>query len=140
MFDKDAIVRAVVEAGYRHLDCAMIYKNEELVGEALKEIFAAGIKREEIYITTKLWHSGYNDVEAACRESLTKLGLDYVDLYLIHWPVGFYTEPKMPLHKLWPNMEALIEKGLTKSIGLCNHNTQMIWDLLCYAKIKPVAV
>lgn len=82
---KEMVKRAILEYGYRHIDTAMIYGNEEQIGEALAEVMAAGVPREELYITTKLWHSQYNDVEAACRESLRKLGLEYIDLYLVHW-------------------------------------------------------
>ena len=126
-----------MEAGYTHLDTAAVYQNEEVVGAALAECFSKGKKREEIFVTTKLYHDKFDDVEGAIKESLTKLGLDYVDLYLIHWPMMYYA--KKPLHQLWPDMEALVEKGLTKSIGLSNFNTQLIFDLLSYAKIKPVA-
>lgn len=69
---------------------------------------------------------------------MKKLGVDYIDLYLIHFPLGFYAEPRKPLHILWAEMEALVEKGLVKSIGVSNFNTQLIWDLLTYCKIKPV--
>lgn len=132
------MVNAIMTAGYAHIDTAMIYKNEEVVGAALAECFQKGKKREDIYVTTKLWHTQYADVEGAMRESLKKLGLDYVDLYLIHWPLMYYSDPQKPLHVLWPEMEALVSKGLTKSIGVSNFNTQLIWDLLTYAKIKPV--
>jgi diketogulonate reductase-like aldo/keto reductase len=107
------------------------------VGEALTEAFAKGIKREDMFITTKLWHSGYSDVEGALKESLAKMKLDYVDMYLIHFPMGVFCEPKMPLHILWPKMEAVVENGMTRGIGVSNMNTQIIWDLLTYAKIAP---
>jgi diketogulonate reductase-like aldo/keto reductase len=84
-----------------------------------------------------LWHDEYADVEGALKRSLERLKLDYVDMYIIHWPMGYYSEPRKPVHALWPEMEALVEKGLTKGIGVSNYNTQMIWDLLCYCKIKP---
>jgi len=129
---------AMNEAGYIHIDTASIYKNEEKVGEALKALFASGKKREDIFVTTKIWHSDHNDAHAALKTSLTKLGLDYVDLYLVHWPIGGYADPACPLHKLWPQMEALVEQGLTKSIGVSNFNVQLLLDLLTYAKIKPV--
>jgi diketogulonate reductase-like aldo/keto reductase len=87
------MVNAIMTAGYTHIDTAMIYKNEEVVGEALAECFQKGKKREDIFVTTKLWHSQYADVEGAMRESLKKLGLDFVDLYLIHWPMGYYSDP-----------------------------------------------
>ena len=134
---KDSIVAAVMEAGYALIDTAHIYGNEEVVGAALTECFAKGKKREEVYVVTKLWHTDYADVEGAMRKSLELLKLDYADLYLIHWPNGYWAEPRKPLHVLWPEMESLVAKGLTKSIGVSNFNTQLLWDLLTYCKIKP---
>ena len=81
----DVIKTAILEHGYRRIDTAAEYKNEELVGKALQECFAQGIKREEIFVSTKLWRSDRGRVEDALRDSLQKLKLDYVDLYLIHW-------------------------------------------------------
>jgi diketogulonate reductase-like aldo/keto reductase len=133
----EPFVTAIMEAGYRHIDTAMLYGNEELIGQALEQVFAKGIKREEIFLTTKLWHTEYGDVEGSLRKSLARLKLDYVDQFLIHWPNGYMAEPKKPIHKIWPEMEALVEKGLVKSIGISNFNVQMVWDLLCYCKITP---
>ena len=135
---KESLVASVMEVGYVHLDTATVYENEECIGEALQECFAQGKKREDLYITTKIWHKAYGDVEGQIRKSLAALKVDYVDLYLIHWPMGYYAEPKKPLHVLWAEMEALVAKGLTKSIGVSNFNTQLLWDLLTYAKIPPV--
>ena len=111
--------------GYRHIDTAKVYQNEEAIGEALEECMAAGIRREELFITTKLWHDDYHNVEAACRESLRKLRLEYVDLYLIHWPVNGMScsgSPKVPMHVLWAKMEQLKELGLARAIGVSNFN------------------
>lgn len=80
------------------------------------------MKREDLFVTTKLWHNNYDDPEAALRLSLKKLQLEYVDLYLIHWPAGFFSPAKKPLHKLWAELEALVDKGLIKSLGLSNFN------------------
>ena len=82
-----AIVKAaIIHNGYRHIDTAAVYENEEAIGEALKEVFAeSAIKREDLFITTKLWQSGRDDVEAAISASIQKLGCEYLDLYLIHW-------------------------------------------------------
>ena len=102
------------------------------------EVFAEGKKREDFYITTKLWHSDYSDVEGAIKKSLAGMKIDFVDLYLIHWPLGIKAEPMKPLHKLWPELESLVDNGYTKSIGISNFNVQLIWDLLTYARIKPV--
>lgn len=92
--------------GYRHLDTAELYKNEAEIGEVLQECFEAGLKREEIFITTKLWVDDVADPEAALKTSLGKLKLDYVDLYLIHWPVTPFDKDtgkhaKIPFYKTW---------------------------------------
>ena len=109
------VKRAILEYGYRHIDTAKIYANEEQIGEALEEVIAAGVPRSELYITTKLWHDDYHDVEAACRESLRKLRLDYVDLYLVHWvrPVMDWNDDNWkitspPQLQIWSKMEALV--------------------------------
>ena len=142
---KEMVKKAILEYGYRHIDTAMIYGNEELIGEALAECMAAGVPRSELYITTKLWHSDYADVEAACRESLRKLGLDYVDLYLVHWvrPVINWDDPNWaitspPHHVIWSKMEALVDAGLTKSIGVSNCVMPQLADLIAGCRIKPV--
>jgi len=139
--DKDSIVKAILEVGYRHIDTAWVYENEEVVGEAIKEAIEKSdgkIRREDLFVVTKIWHKMYEDPEAALREQLKKLQLEYVDCYLIHWPGGFFAEKKKPLHVLWGQLESLVDKGLTKSLGLSNFNLQLIADLLCYARHKPV--
>lgn len=99
-----------VRSGYRHFDTATKYGNEEYLGEALAQCMAGGlVKREELYITTKLWHDNYNDPEAALRLSLKKLQMDYVDMYLIHWPVNGVCDHKIPMHKLWAMLEGFVE-------------------------------
>jgi len=140
--DKEVVVRSVTEGGYRHIDTAKVYENEETIGQAIKEIGEAGIKREELFITTKLWRSDFADPVSACKESLKKLDLEYVDLYLIHWPTPPSTEDKksfqkIPMHKIWEGMEKCVEEGLVRSIGISNFNTQIICDMLTYAKIQP---
>ena len=136
-------VKAALELGYRHFDTAKAYNNEEQLGVALKKIMAAGVKREELFITTKLWISHKGNPEEALQASLKRLGLDYVDLYLIHWPVNVSLDDdnpkpeKWPLHVLWAKLEALVDQGLTKTIGLSNYNCQIINDLLTYCRIKP---
>lgn len=154
--NKDAaheMSKAITEIGYRSIDTASRYSNEEVVGECIKLAIESGkVKREELFITTKLWIDEVEDVEAACKSSLKRLGLDYVDLYLVHWPVAVktvkpasesgeavYERMRMPMHKVWPQMEALVAKGLAKSIGVSNFNVQLLWDLLSYCQIKPAA-
>ena len=147
---KDVIKQGVKDLGYRMLDCASFYKNEELVGQALKELFEEKVvERKDLYIVSKVWWDEVDDVEAACKRSLTKLGVDQLDMYLIHWPIAMkvienpdgsksYERMKLPMHKIWEQMEALVDKGMVKSIGLSNFNIQLIWDMLSYCRIKPV--
>ena len=157
--DPTIIARAVKEIGYRTIDTASRYKNEDTVGEAIKMItkpvegesdHPAAVKREELFIVTKVWIDEVEDVEAACRRSLAKLGLEFVDLYLLHWPIAVRTLPendkdgnpvyekiKIPVHKIWPQMEALVDLGLAKSIGVSNFGVQSLWDLTSYARIPP---
>ncbi|MBB3696762.1 aldo/keto reductase [Flammeovirga yaeyamensis] len=116
-----AAVLAALEAGYRHIDTAMIYENEEGVGEAIAE---SGVPREEIFVTTKLWNEDIRNgnAEEALKLSLKKLQLDYVDLYLIHWPAKGYV-------KAWDQMIELQKQGLIKSIGVSNFNPHHLEDL-----------
>lgn len=141
---KIVVREAIINHGYRAIDTATIYNNEEAIGEALQEAFAAGIKREDVFITTKLWQTDREDVEGALRLSLKKLKLEYIDLYLIHW-----LAPKMvwedaepikctPTHKVWAELERLVDAGLIKSIGVSNASVQALVDLWSYARIKPV--
>lgn len=141
---KEIVKKAVLEHGYRHIDTAKFYGNEQAVGEAVAECIAAGVPRSELFITTKLWHDDYNDVEGALRESLRKLGLDYVDLYLVHWmrPVIDWTTDDYkivspPHHVIWKSMEACQKAGLTKSIGVSNATMVQMADLLAGCEIRP---
>ncbi len=118
-----AIVRTAIDTGYRSIDTAAIYRNERGVGEG---IAAAGVARDELFITTKLWNDRHADPHAALTESLDKLGLDHVDLYLIHWPTTADTYVDA-----WRKMAALRDDGLTRAIGVCNfqlHHLQRILD------------
>lgn len=138
----DTIVYAVTELGYRHIDTAKLYGNEHIIGEALKECFEKGVKREDMFIVTKLWRTDFHDVEGSLKESLTKLQLEYLDLYLIHWmatDVDWETcEIKgPPLHEVWKNLEDCYEKGLTKNIGVSNCSVALFIELCAGAKIKP---
>lgn len=104
--------------------------NEKTVGKALKEVMEK-VERKDMYIVSKVFWDEIEDVEKACRQSIADLGTEYLDLYLIHWPValnfpkeqgGPYTRIKMPMYKIWEQMESLVEKGLVKSIGVSNFN------------------
>nr|ATJ44536.1 aldehyde reductase 6 [Helicoverpa assulta] len=147
-------VKDAIDAGYRHIDCAHIYLNEKEVGEALKTKFDEGvIKREDIFITSKLWCTFHRPdlVEGAIKTTLQNLGLDYLDLYLIHWPQAFKEGeelfPKDAEDKIiaspvdyvdtYKAMEKLVEQGLTRSIGLSNFNKRQIERVLEVATIKP---
>ena len=118
-----------------------------MVGGVINEIINVDkvLKREDLFVTSKVWIDEVEDVEAACRKSLEKLKLDYVDLYMVHWPLftksdgqGGFQRIKMPRYKVWEQMEALVDKGLVKSIGVSNYNFQSVWDMLNYCRIKPV--
>jgi diketogulonate reductase-like aldo/keto reductase len=121
-------VRWALELGYRHIDTAQLYGNEESVGKALRE---SGLPREEVFITTK-FHPGSRDPVAAAEESLARLGLDRVDLYLVHWPEGGPTWA-------WPGMERARELGYTRSIGVSNFDGGELRQLLATAAVPPVA-
>ncbi len=124
---RKSIKEAILDLGYRHLDTASLYENEAEIGEVLEQCFKTGLKREEMFITTKVWINDIADPASALKTSLAKLRLEYVDLYLIHWPIAPYDKTKkrhapIPLHETWPKMEALVKAGLTKAIGISNFN------------------
>ena len=124
-------IKFALENGYRLIDTAKIYKNEEEVGKGINEYLSSHkeIKREDLYIVTKLWQDEQNDPVNALKNSLKRLNLSYVDLFLIHWPLPNYSnnkvEKKVPLHLIWEGMEKCVELGLTKSIGVSNFNAQI---------------
>lgn len=123
-------VTDALEAGYRLIDTASAYFNEEAVGKAIK---ASGIPREELFITTKLWiqDAGYENAKKAFNVSLEKLGLDYLDLYLIHQPMNDY-------YSSWRAMEELYEEGKIRAIGVSNFYPERLADLCTNARIKPM--
>ncbi|KAL3843386.1 hypothetical protein ACJIZ3_000789 [Penstemon smallii] len=152
---KELIIHAI-KIGYRHFDCAAKYQNEEELGDAIAEAIQRGlVKREELFITTKLWNSDHGYVLEACKDSLRKLRLDYLDLYLVHFPVPtkftgigklksvigedgiLDIDTNISLESTWRGMEDLVSKGLVRSIGISNYSLLLTRDCLAYAKIRP---
>ena len=148
----DVIIEAV-KYGYRHIDCAYIYQNEAIVGRALKHLFDAGVvRREELWITSKLWNASHRREQAlpAIRKSLELLGLDYLDMYLIHWPVAlregtlfpdsaadFVALDEVPIAQTWQGMEDCLDAGLTRHIGVSNFSVKKLGALLETCRIRP---
>jgi diketogulonate reductase-like aldo/keto reductase len=151
-------VKAAVEVGFRHLDAAERYRNEAEVGAALQELFAAGtVRREDLFVTTKLWNNNHRPerVEPALQASLTRLGLEAVDLYLVHTPFAFRPgddqDPRdahgsviyddgVTLEETWSAMEDLVDAGLTRAIGLSDIDVDGTHKVLNAARIKPAVV
>ncbi|KAM7534355.1 hypothetical protein Aperf_G00000116603 [Anoplocephala perfoliata] len=148
-------VKEALDAGYRHFDTAMFYGTEKPVGQAIVEsIKKHRLKREDVFVTSKLWCDKHDpkDVRKTCEESLRNLGLDYLDLYLIHWPVSFHLKEGAKFniddpntlvyedHKLedtWDEMEKLVSAGLVKSVGVSNFNKRQIERIIKHGKIVP---
>ncbi|MCK5775675.1 MAG: aldo/keto reductase [Bacteroidales bacterium] len=149
----EALFKAAMD-GYRHFDCAAVYGNEEQIGNALKKVQAAGIKREELWITSKLWNDKHaeEDVIPAFKKSLNDLQLDYLDLYLVHWPFPNFHAPgcdvssrnlnsRPYIHedfmKIWRQLETLVDMGLVRNIGTSNVTIPKLKLILGDARIKP---
>ncbi|MGA3046748.1 MAG: aldo/keto reductase [Terracidiphilus sp.] len=147
-------VRGAADAGYRHFDCASVYGNEREIGVSLEAIQQSGVRRDELWITSKLWNDkhGEDDVIAACRKSLRDLRLEYLDLYLVHWPFPNFHPPgcdvssrcadaKPYIHesymKTWHKMEELVDLGLVRHIGASNMTIPKLRLVLRDARIKP---
>jgi len=131
------VVKHAIVSGYRSIDTARIYDNEQSVGEGIRQgIEAAGISRADLFITTKLWLDdyGYRESQAAYQASLDRLGLDYVDLYLLHWP-GQDTQLYIDS---WKGLEKLYNDGKVRNIGVSNFNIEQLDRLLEEASVKPV--
>lgn len=127
----ESSVKMAIQAGYRSVDTAAIYRNEEGVGKAIKE---SGVPREELFITTKVWNAdqGYESTLAAFEASMEKLGLEYLDLYLVHWPVkGKYIDT-------WKALEKLYADGKVRAIGVSNFHIHHLQDVLEVAEVKPM--
>ena len=147
-------VKGAATVGYRHFDCASVYGNESAVGASLEAIVQGGIKREELWVTSKLWNDkhGEDDVIASCKQSLADLRLKYLDLYLVHWPFPNFHAPecdvssrspdaKPYIHesymKTWRKMEELVDLGLVRHIGTSNMTIPKLKMVLRDARIKP---
>jgi diketogulonate reductase-like aldo/keto reductase len=147
-------VKGAIEVGYRHLDCAAVYANEDRIGVSLQELFRNGLRREELWITSKLWNDRHaaSDVIPACRKSLADLQLSYLDMYLVHWPFpnfhppGCSVDSRSPearpyIHekfmKTWRPMEKLVDLGLVRHIGTSNMTIPKLNLLLRDARIPP---
>lgn len=151
--DAYGAVKAALRVGYRHIDCAPIYGNEAEVGKALSESFAEGIvSREEVWVTSKLWNSAHapEDVRPGLEQTLADLQLEYLDLYLIHWPVAlkpgkklpesgadFVSLDELPLASTWTAMEPLVEAGLCRHIGVSNFSVTKLRSLLDSSQRPP---
>jgi len=149
-------VFGAAEIGYRHFDCAAVYGNEKEIGVSLQKIMSSGVQREELWVTSKLWNNKHaeEDVIPACRQTLQDLKLEYLDLYLVHWPFPNHHGPGADVNsrdplavpyihenyiKTWRQMEKLVELGLARHIGTSNMTIPKIKLLLRDAKIKPAA-
>lgn len=147
-------VKGAAAVGYRHFDCASVYGNEDAVGASLEQVIRGGVRREDLWITSKLWNDkhGEQDVIASCRKSIDDLRLEYLDLYLVHWPFPNFHAPgcdvssrsadaRPYIHdhymKTWRKMEELVDQGLTRHIGTSNMTIPKLELVLRDARIKP---
>ncbi len=164
--DAAGLVQQAIRVGYRHLDCACDYGNEAEVGAGIRAALAGGLcRREDLWVTSKLWNTYHarGHVRPAVERSLRDLGLDYLDLYLVHFPIaqkfvpfdvryppGWFFDPDapdphmefapVPLAETWAAMEELVSAGLVRNVGVCNYGTAMLRDLLNSARVKPAVL
>jgi len=160
------LIQEAIKAGYRHFDNACDYGNEAEVGNGLQAAYDAGLcQREDLWLTSKLWNTFHEpeNVKEACVKSLLDLQTDYLDLYLVHFPIaleyvpietryppGWFYDPdadapkmhpiNVPIRETWEAMQELVDEGLVKNIGVCNFNVSLIRDLLSYAQIPPAVL
>ena len=145
-------VKGAAAVGYRHFDCASVYGNEDRIGPVFREILDGGVTRDELWIVSKLWNDKHDAVLESCQKSLTDLGLDYLDMYLVHWPFPNFHPPgcsvewhspdaKPYVHesfmRTWRQMEALVDAGLVRHIGTSNMTVPKLKLLLRDCRIKP---
>ncbi|MAY56216.1 MAG: 4-dihydromethyl-trisporate dehydrogenase [Gammaproteobacteria bacterium] len=161
--DTAAMVCQAISAGYRHLDSAADYGNEAETGDGIRQALEQGLcTRDELWVTSKLWNTFHRPehVREACEKSLSDLGLEYLDLYLVHFPISLKYVPideryppewlfdpdadnptmeidPVALSDTWQAMEKLVDAGLVRQIGVCNYNSALLHDLMAYARIKP---
>lgn len=151
----DAVYGAI-KSGYRMIDCASVYQNEDQIGDVLKRIFAeTDIKREELFVTSKVWNDMHKEVVKSCEKSLKDLQLDYLDLYLVHWPFPNYHAPgcsgdsrnpnSKPFSKeefidTWRQCEELVDRGMVRYIGMSNMTIKKLEEVLPECRIKPAAL
>jgi D-xylose reductase len=161
-----ALVEEAARAGYRHFDCASDYGNEAAVGAGLQRVIQSGpARREDLWVTSKLWNTNHRreHVRTGCERSLRDLKLDYLDLYLIHFPIaleyvppemrypaGWFNDPdaatprmkpaRVPISETWAAMQELLRAGLVKNIGVSNFNISLLRDMLAYAETPPAVL
>ena len=133
------IIKDAIKYGYRHIDTAFAYGNEETIGKGIKE---SNIDRKDLFITGKLWNDdrGYENIINACKRTIKNLNCEYLDLYLIHWPASKAVHDDwIEINKeTWQALEYLYEQGLVKAIGVCNFKINQLEELIKTAKIKPM--
>ncbi len=150
-----AAVASALKLGYRHIDCAPIYLNEADVGAAFGDVFRAGeIRRNDVWVTSKLWCNRHRPdlVRGALEKTLADLQIDYLDLFMIHWPIVFRSDvhrpesgtdfislEEMPLSDTWKAMEDCVEAGLCRNIGVCNFSIRKLKTIMADCRIKPSA-
>lgn len=151
-----AAVKGGLEVGYRLLDCASVYGNEKEIGEVLQEVLNQGLyKREELFITSKVWNDKHNQVIESCKKSISDLKCKYLDMYLVHWPFPNFHPPKCDVSsrnkdakpfilenymKTWEQMESLVDMGLVKGIGMSNMTIAKLEAVLPLCRIKPACI